>query len=205
ALANIALALAGVALWHRSSRAALRLFLFYLTAYSLFMGFGYLFIDPLRASPEALGDWARVVMLLGGGLLVRMAIGAVGGGGTVWGYFWMGRAAHQFTYGDMTRTHDRRWLGVAMCLVPYFTNNLWLTVLAVWQGSEGAWMAIFAYWGSYIGFFWAFMIRFVWSDYAGPYAGETSLPARRAYGPWLLAGLLIALLLTWLADGFPVG
>jgi hypothetical protein len=80
-----------------TDRPFLRLFVFFVSAYSWFMGFGYLFFDPIFAAPGSAGDWARVVMFFGGGWEVRSPVIVIGGAGIVAGYFWVGKAAMRFT------------------------------------------------------------------------------------------------------------
>ena len=83
AIMNIIIALIAIMLFTKKSIASngtLRLFLFYLAAYNLFSGFGYLFTDPLFYSPggENIGDWKKIVSLLGGGWGIRAIISLIG-------------------------------------------------------------------------------------------------------------------------------
>lgn len=98
ALLNILLGFLGVFLFSqtaRQQRAMSALFWMYFAAYNLFMGFGYLFVAPLFYQPgsEQVGDWQKVIQLLGGSWAVRIPILLVGVGGVLWGFFWLARAA----------------------------------------------------------------------------------------------------------------
>jgi hypothetical protein len=191
----------------------LRLLVFYFGAYCLFMGFGYLMVDPLieSANPdsEGLGDWARVVKLLGSSWAVRLPIMAVGGAGTVFGYFWMGRAAQHFRWGDPGNVPAQRRLGLVLCILPYVGVNLIYSVLVFVShpvGDAGRLFTLAQYWLGYSGFFWAFMIKFFWGKYEGPFANETLLPGRLdvrwALGALVPVVLIIALFLRTLKLGW---
>lgn len=181
ALVNILCAFVCILLFESfrmNSRPFLRLFVFFFGAYSLFSGFGYLFFDPLFAGSQSIGDWARVVMMLGGGWEIRIPITLVGAAGTIYGYFWMGKAAQQFIAADTPRPEFLR-AGRRLCLWPYIIINLVFSVLAIWHpvGLAGIVASLLKLWFGFIGFFWAFMIRFVWMKPAGPFEVITPVPA----------------------------
>ena len=201
AIFNILLAVICIALFYKIKNPSQRLFVFYLGAYSLFLGFGYLLIDPLRASPDSLGDWAKVVMFLGGSWTIRLLVFLIGGIGTVYGYFWTGSAAQYFNYEEKQKMFNYKRLGVMLCLLPYIIINSILTVIAFAQNSEGAFFALFLYWGAYLGLFWAFMIKFVWSKYEGHFQDETYIPDRTTFWPLLIAMILILLVVFILGPG----
>lgn len=134
AIVNIIIALICAWLFNKSSlasRGALRLFLFYLTAYNLFAGFGYLFIDPLFYQPggENLGDWKKIVDMLGGSWAVRLPISLIGAAGVLWGFFWVARNAHVFIPSEKP---ERFRYALLLLLVPYLVNDaIFITLSAV--------------------------------------------------------------------------
>ena len=181
AVFNIVCALGCVATFRRlQSRPNLRLFVFFFGAYSLFSGFGYLMVDPLLASPDSPGDWAKIVMLLGGGWGVRVPIIIVGAVGTIWGFFWMGRAAQHFVWGDPLDRKQRNRMGLTLCILPYVAVSSVLSPLVIWHpmGSLGAIPTLLKLWPGFIGFFWAFMIVFVFVEYRGKPDLQSPLPHR---------------------------
>lgn len=195
--ANIAVALACALAFPRlSSRSRLRLFVFYLGAYSGFAGFGYLLVDPIFAGPESIGDWAKVVMLLGGGMAARLPIIAVGAAGTVVGYFLVGRAAQHFAWGDPSDPQSRRRLGLTLCVLPYVAVSAAFSALTPWHpvGAAGIVAALFKLWFGFVGFFWSFMIIFVFGKDRGRPAQLTPLPP--APSPVVVTALLVAIALT---------
>lgn len=126
AIVNIVIALIAMTMFAKKSAASngtLRLFLFYLTAYNLFAGFGYLLTDPLFYQPggENLGDWKKIVDMLGGGWNVRLPISLIGAVGVLWGFFWVARNAHAFIPAEKpARFH----YALLLLLLPYIVNNL---------------------------------------------------------------------------------
>ena len=134
AIVNIIVALVCASLFKRGSIAShptLRLFLFYLTAYNLFAGFGYLFTDPLFYQPggENLGDWKKIVAMLGGDWAARIPISLIGAAGTLWGFFWVARNAHAFIPSEKP---GRFQFALLLLLVPYIVNDvIFITLSAV--------------------------------------------------------------------------
>jgi hypothetical protein len=167
ALVDLTLAALCIALIMRTVLpATLRLFLFYLAAICLFSGFGYLLVDPIFAGPESAGDWAKVVMLLGGEWSVRIPIILVGAAGTIVGFFWFGRNAMLIEIPGRTRNQR----GFISCIVPYLLVCTVFSVMALWHpvGIPGTVAVLMKCWMGYIGFFWGYMIIFVWDDYQPP-------------------------------------
>lgn len=181
ALINIVCALACIFLlsYTRGGHGPLlRLFLLFFGAYSLFAGFGYIFFDPIFARPTSLGDWARVVMLLGGGWAVRLPLIAAGAAGTIYGYYWMGQSAMHFSLTGAP-THDTQVkTGFILCVLPYVANNLIFSVFALFHplGKSGFLLVSLKLWFGFLGFVLAFMINFVWRPHAAPYPVETIIP-----------------------------
>ena len=134
AIINIILALICAALFKNksiASRGTLRLLLYYLTAYNLFAGFGYLFTDPLfyQKGGENLGDWKKIVDMLGGGWNVRLPISLIGAAGVLWGFFWVARNAHAFIPADKP---ERFRYALLLLLVPYVVHDLiFITMSAI--------------------------------------------------------------------------
>jgi hypothetical protein len=206
ALLNILVAGLCALAFRRTRRPVPRLLLFYLGAYSLFGGFGYLLVDPLLANEESVGDWAFVVNQLGGSWALRLPLAAVGGAGTVLGYFWMGRAAQHFGWGDPADLRVRRRLGLLLCVWPYVAANLFASILALLSPLGPALpFTLAAFWFGNGGFIWAFLIKFVWAPYEGPFPDETPLPRTVLVG-WLGAVVVtVAAVLCLLLPGQDLG
>ena len=128
AIFNILLALVSMALFKRTKSTA-RLFWFYSTAFNLFGGFGYLFTDPLfyQRGGENLGDWKKIVDMLGGGWNVRLPIALIGAAGVLWGFMWVGRNAHAFLPKEKP---ERLRTALILLLLPYIVVSLIFTILA---------------------------------------------------------------------------
>lgn len=166
AIVNIIVAFIAAALFHNksiASRATLRLFLFYLTAYNLFAGFGYLFIDPLFYQPggQNLGDWKKIVDMLGGSWGVRLPISLIGAAGVLWGFFWVARNAHAFL---PTEKPERFRSALVLLLVPYIIINILFTLFAVSGTLPSEIVPIIAiqYWFGYFGLGWGAFMAGLW-------------------------------------------
>lgn len=204
ALMNIALAVLCMVAFGRLRQPLWRLFVFFLGVYSLFSGFGYLLVDPLFANPDSAGDWAKVTMLLGGSWNVRLPIIAVGAAGTVYGYFWMGRAAERFVWGEAGLT--RRRAGLVLCVLPYLVVNLVFSLLALDHpvGIEGTVATLLKFWLGFSGFVWAYLIVFQWSAWGGPYRDASPLSDRLPPAlPLLALGYLALAILVLLPGLYP--
>jgi hypothetical protein len=197
ALLNITVGIISLLLFYRKrlqDKPYLRLFIFYVAAYSWLMGFGYLFIDPIYANSESAGDWAKVVMFLGGGWEIRVPLIIIGALGLVYSYFWMGKAGMHFTFGDMKDKETRTKTGRTLLIYPYVVVNIIYTLFAFLHplGFQGLFIIIMQVWMGYSGFFWAFMINYIWSDYKGPFEKETALPDSKLNKNWLILGIIAA-------------
>ncbi len=199
ALLNIGLGFLGVFLFGqtaRQQRALPSLFWMYFAAYNLFMGFGYLFVDPLFYQPEGerVGDWQKVIQRLGGSWLVRIPIMLAGIGGMLWGFFWLARAALRFA-SDASVAAARLQVALSLLLVPYFTVNALFTALAIWHplGGQGTFIVAFQYWFGYIGFFWGFFLAAYWLDVDQPLPNPVALPNQPQPVWWVIAGLMLGL------------
>lgn len=197
ALLNILSGLLAVFLFGRvwvRQRPMAGLFLMYTAGYSMLMGFGYLFVDPLFYQPggESLGDWKKVIDMLGGSWAVRLPLLLVGVGGVLWTFFWLAWAALRFA-SDATDKVERRQVALPLLLVPYLAINVLFTVLSLWHplGAEGIFVVAFQYWFGYSGFFWAFFLAGYWLDVKAPLADTRPLPQRIGW-PWVaVAGCLL--------------
>lgn len=197
ALLNILSGLLAVFLFSRlwvRQRPMAGLFLMYTAGYSLLMGFGYLFVDPLFYQPggENLGDWKKVIDMLGGTWAVRLPLLLVGAAGVLWVFFWLARAALRFA-GDATNKVERRQVALPLLLLPYFVINVLFTVLAFWNpvGMEVISVVAFQYWFGYSGFLWALFLAGYWLDVKAPLADTRPLPQRISW-PWVaVAGCLL--------------
>lgn len=201
ALLNIVIGLLAAFLFSRAwarRRPLASLFLMYTAGYSLLMGFGYLLVDPLFYQPggENLGDWKKVIDMLGGSWGVRLPLLLVGTAGVLGAFFWLARAGLCFAR-DATDKAERRRVARPLLLLPYLVINVLFTVLSLWHplGAEGIFIVAFQYWFGYSGFFWAFFLAAYWLDVKGSLAGSRPLPQGVSW-PWVTAAgcaLLVAI------------
>ena len=199
ALVNIACALLSMALLARGAlarRPLARLLLFYFAAFSLFAGFGYLMVDPLFFNPagENLGDWKKIVALLGGGWSARAPIAALGAAGTLWGFFWLPRAALGFRLEGLAAADQARFLA-CLLIAPYFIVNAVFGVFALWHplGAAGVVVVLMKGVMGYSAFLWAIFIARSSSMPRFPAPGAVALPAGIS-APWTAISLgLVAL------------
>jgi hypothetical protein len=182
ALVNILSGAAALALFYRpmfKDRPTWRLFLMYFAGFSLAAGFGYLMVDPLFYKPGSanLGDWKRVVDLLGGGWSVRAPIAAVGAAGSVFVFLWLPRAVLRFGTG-MTDRPNRTGPAYALLLIPYLTVCALVTVFALWHpvGPAGLLLMVFKYWLGYSAFLWGCFIAGYWMTLKAPITDASTLP-----------------------------
>ncbi|HAV76257.1 MAG TPA: hypothetical protein DCX53_02780 [Anaerolineae bacterium] len=193
AILNIVIAFIAAWMFNRksiASNASLRLFLFYLTAYNLFAGFGYLFTDPLFYQPggENLGDWKKIVDMLGGGWNVRLPISLIGAAGVLWGFFWVARNAHAFIPPDKPeRFRSALWL----LLFPYVTINILFTAFAIFGPLPDEIVLIIAiqYWFGYFGIGWGAFMSGLWIQAPGGLE-RSGVPESIQWG-WVVASILL--------------
>lgn len=199
ALMNILFGFLGVYLFSNSvhkQRAMAALFWMYFAGYNLFMGFGYLLVDPLFYQPgiEQARDWQKVIDILGGSWAVRLPILLIGMIGILWGFFWLARAALRFA-ADASDKAERVRVAQSLLLVPYLAVNLLFTILAIWHplGGQGLFIVIFQYWFGYIGFFWGFFLAAYWLDIKKPYDNTVIIPDQPQKVWWIAAGVTLVL------------
>ncbi len=182
ALWDIALGAVAFLVSRRTSRPTLRLFSVYLAAFCWFAGFGYLFFDAATYDPEGtdLGDWKRVLQILGDVPLARLVVGAVGLAGYLGAFYWLPRALTRFA-------GEERWpLARALAWGPYLGANLLATALA-WShpiGDGGLGLVLSKGWLGFSGFFWA-----AWMARSEP-PSEDAVPLRERTA--LASGVAIA-------------
>ena len=169
------------------------MFLFYLTAYNLFAGFGYLFTDPLfyQRGGENLGDWKKIVDMLGGGWNVRLPISLIGAAGVLWGFFWVARNAHAFLpVNNPERFHSALWL----LLSPYVTINIIFTVFAMFGPLPDEIVVIVAiqYWFGYFGIGWGAFMSGLWIQ--APASLERSEVSKSIQWRWVTASIILVLI-----------
>ena len=160
-----------------------------MTAFNLFAGFGYLFIDPLFYQPAGrnLGDWKIIVELLGGGWNVRLPISLIGAAGVLWGFFWVGRNAHAF----LPETQPARFhTALRMLLIPYVVICLIFTALA-YAGPvrEIAPIIAIKYWLGFFGVGWGGFMAGLWIQ-ALVKLKRSSLPESIQWG-WVASALVL--------------
>ncbi len=180
-----------------ANRPTWRLFWLYFAGFSLLAGFGYLMVDPLFYRPGGgnLGDWQKIVDLLGGTWAVRAPISAVGAAGVLLVFFWLPRAVMKLGDGSIERT-SRVSLARTLLLVPYLVVCTVLTVMALWHplGMNGLVLMAMKYWMGFSAFFWGFFIAGYWAKLEQPISNPTPLPAGPARG-WIAGaavGLVVA-------------
>lgn len=187
AIVNIATGLAAVALFRRpwTGRPLTRLLLLHFGAYSVFSGFGYLMVDALFYRPgEELGDWQKVVSVLGGSWAARVPLFAIGAAGVVWGFFWLAWGSLRFVGdADVTVKDNRVRIALPLLMMPYVVVNAVFTLLALGHpmGGTGLVVVVFKNWFGFVGFFWAFFLASFWITVRGPMPETTRLPDRVAW------------------------
>lgn len=202
ALVNILLGFLGVYLFGRAARqqrGRLALFSMYFAAYNLFMGFGYLLVDSLFYQPgsEQVGDWQKVIQILGGSWAVRLPLLLIGAGGMLWGFFWLARAALRFAKDASDKT-ERMRVALPLLLIPYLVINSLFTILAIWHplGGQGLFVVAFQYWFGYVGFLWAFFLAAYWLDVDQPLPNPIALPQTLSPAWVGVAGISLLLAMT---------
>ncbi len=142
-----------------------QLFTFYFTVYSLLAGFGYLFFDPIFANESSVGDWAKIVMLLGGSWAVRVPIIVVGTAGVLYTYFYAAKNAHDFASmgSEILNSGVMLIRGAQLCVAPYVAIGSIFSIAAYFThplGMDGFIATLLQYGLGYSGMFWAFFIGF---------------------------------------------
>ena len=193
AIVNIITALVGASLFKSraiASNPTLRLFLFYLTVYNLFAGFGYLFTDPLFYQPggENLGDWKKIVDMLGGSWAVRILISLIGAGGVLWGFFWVSRNAHAFIPSEKP---ERFQSALFLLLLPYISNNVLFTILVLTGPlpPEIVPNAIITTWFANFGIGWGAFMSGLWIQ--APAGLERSVVPESIQWGWVITSIVL--------------
>lgn len=110
-------------------------------------------MDALTYRPDAVGDWKRVIGLLGGGWGVRGPLLAVGGAGILATFFWIPRVAIPFLGTGPGRARP----GLSLLLAPFLAVSSLLTVLALGHplGTSGLILTSLKHWMGYSALAWA--------------------------------------------------
>jgi hypothetical protein len=89
----------------------------------------------------------------------------------------------------------RKQAGFVLFILPYVVLNLVGSVLALAHplGSAGVAMVAAKLWLGYTGFFWTYMICFVWRR-PTPVAADATVVPRQTRPPWLIASMVALLL-----------
>ncbi len=178
ALMNIFTGMIAVVLFSRRwvmRRPTLRLFLFYFGAYSLLTGFGILILDAFFYQPggQNLGDWARVLELLGGNRAVWISTGVVGLAGEGWVYSWLADSTLRFG-GEIAERYQRARLAVPLLMAPYQAINAIITIFSLRYGVVID--TVMMTWCGYIAFLVAFFDVVFWTKVRTPPPDATPLP-----------------------------
>ena len=188
AIFNILLALISMALFKRT-KSTVRLFWFYMAVFNLFGGFGYLFTDPLfyQRGGENLGDWKKIVDILGGGWNARLPIALIGAAGVLWGFMWVGKNAHAFL---PTEKPERLRTALILLLLPYIVVSLTFTLLAFAAPYPelGPIIAI-KYWFGFFGLGWGAFMSGMWIQ-PSPSLERSELP-EFIQPRWFAAAILL--------------
>jgi len=195
ALMNILTGLIAVALFSRLwaiRRPTLRLFLVYFSAYSLLTGFGNLVINALLYRPggKPLGDWEVVLNVLGGSLVVRVAMGLLGAAGIVWVYSWLVRSTLKFGE-EVTERHQRARLAGPLLMDPYLMISAIFMVVSIWNpfGFGGFLAIVLQYVFGYVAFFVAYFGVVHWTKVRIPLPDATPLSVQPSW-PWRVAAMV---------------
>ncbi len=130
AIVNIIMGFFAAAKFWKTKNGMTRAFLYYLAAFSWLVGFGYLLSDPILASSDRNGDWAKVINLLGGSWGVRLPILLVGLAGYTYTIYWLAKATQAFKTSDPETLVGRT---IKLLIVPYFVVNILFTLLSFWH------------------------------------------------------------------------
>lgn len=195
ALLNVAVGAIAVVMYPRVTRAELRLFLMYTAAFHLLAGFGYLLFDAMLFDPaaEAVGDWKKVLSLVGGGTLPRVAVGTIGFAGYLGAFFWLPRALTRF---DVVGAPSRAAALRALAWAPFLAANGVATALAMLHPLEGAGVILVLSkgWMGFSAFFWAaLMAREKPVHPAASIIGERTLVAPIAAALAIAVAVVLAL------------
>ena len=171
-------------------RPALRLFLFYFSAYSQLSGFGTLILGAFFYQPggQNLGDWERVLELLDGNRAVWILMGVVGLAGQALVYSWLADSTLRFG-GEIAERYQRARLAVPLLMAPYQAINVIITILSFWYGTVID--TIIMTWFGYIAFLVAFFDVVYWTKARTPPPDATPLPDQ-LNRPWIV-GAAVAL------------
>ena len=168
----------------------LRLFFFFLTAYNLFAGFGYLFIDPLlyQSGGQNLGDWKYIVHALGGGWNVRLPISLIGAAGVLWGFFWVAQNAHAFLPAEQPQRFRQ---ALILLLSPYLILSTLFTILASlgYLPADVAIIIAIQYFFGYFGIGWGAFMAGLWIKPKATLQ-RTPLPESLQVG-WVITALVL--------------
>lgn len=189
AIVNIILALISMSLFKRQASSNIRLFWFYMAALNLFAGFGYLFTDPLfyQRGGENLGDWKKVVDMLGGDWNVRLPIALIGAAGVLWGFIWVGRNAHAFL---PTEKPARLQTSIRLLLLPYIFISLIFTMLAfAGPVKEIALIIAIKYWFGFFGIGWGAFMSGMWIQ--APAGIERSALPESIQWSWVIISVIL--------------
>ena len=193
AVVNILCGFTAAFLFVRASDWMLKTFLYYVVAFSWFAGFGYLLSDPIFANENSNGDWAKVIMYLGGSWSVRLPILLVGAAGYGWAIHWL--ALHSR---DIATSADEGVVRkiVVMLVVPYFVVNVLFTAISFWHPVPelrlkvallGCWLGNFGLFAAAVGVFFQWRsLRTVSCDDA------VSVPNIISWGAVVFAGAMYA-------------
>jgi hypothetical protein len=179
-----------------ATRPLARLWLLYFAAFSILAGFGYLMMDALFYRPGAVGDWKKVIGLLGGGWQVRGPVLAVGAGGVLATFFWIPSASLEFV-GTGSGVLRR---ALALLLGPFILVCATLTLLGAGHplGLSGFIINAIKYWMGYSAMAWAAFIAAGMAKKHPPAPPRSVLP-RRPTLPWLVGLAVVLGLAVWLA------
>ncbi len=159
AVVNILMGFAAAFLFVRTSNWFTRTCAYYVAGFSWFIGFGYLCVDPITAGPNSHGDWAKIIMMLGGSWSIRLPILLIGTVGYAWAIYWLSRGTRAIA-SSADDSIGRRI--VVLLIAPYFIINVLYTGLSFWHpvpelrmkvALNTCWLANFGFFAAAVGAF----------------------------------------------------
>ena len=187
AVVNILAAAVALLAVRRMRRPLPRLGLLLFGGFSAATGFGSLMFDPLFASAaDNVGDYKVVVEELGGGVVIRIVLVAVGGAGWVATMFALAMLTWGFVGtpagpdGEVRPDRpERQRTAVAVLLAPYLAACVFFSILVVPShplGASGVVATLLQYWLGYSLFIWATGLSGTWLKLGAVPLAVTPLP-----------------------------
>lgn len=169
-----------------------RQFLLQLTALNFLMGFGYLLFDGLFYAPQVPGDWKSVISILGGSIILRIVLIAIGAAGMLFTFFWLARNVLVFTY-DRSDLMARKQAVKSILLIPYIALSLLYIFLSIWHPmgwQQGMLIVFLQFVFGFSGLLWGYFLAVYWlNPKKGQVLADRSI--EKVSVSWLIVAILL--------------